>query len=291
MRGGKDAYEWNSLGGDRARAWFFGWCLVASFSLLPLCLTPDAGAAESFVIAASSSVRVPLEVLARAFERIHPEIQVRLSYEGGLDLRRTIAQVENEGLTVFEQGPIHLVAPGGDELIARLAQKQYVFAETRTVYATRPLVLVVPESLVDAPTSFESVAQEPRWRVAVADPAITPLGQETAACLESMGIGRALAPRLDVAMDARGVLDHLMRGEADLGILFGPDAVKEQERVRVVAVASESHHRPRFLSMAMERRCPNRARCAEFLSFIGSPAAQDLLKQLGYGLPLSSGHE
>ncbi len=252
---------------------------------------PSEASAESFVIAASPSVRVPLEALARAFETAHADVRVYLSYERGLDLRRTIAQLENEGLKVAEHGPVHLVAPGGDELLTRLAQKQYVLPETRTVYATIPLVMVVPESLIEAPASFESIAQDPRWRVAVADPAITPLGQETAVCLESMGIARTLASRLDVAVDARGVLDHVLRGEADVGILFGPDAVQEQERVRVVAVAPAGHHRPRIYAMAMERSCPNRTLCTEFLSFARTPTAQDLLRRLGYGLFSFSEHE
>ncbi len=248
-------------------------------------------AAETFVIAASPSVRVPLETLARAFEAIHPDVQVYLSFERGLDLRRTIAQLENKGTIVVEHGPVHLVAPGGDELLTRLAQKQYVFPESRTLYATRPLVLIVPESLVDAPTSFESITQDARWRVAVADPVITPLGQETAACLQSLGIAQALAGRLDVALDASAVLDHVLSGEADVGILFGPDAVAERERIRVAAVAPEGHHRPHMYSMAMERSCPNRTRCAEFLSFVRSSSAKDQLRQLGYGLPRPSDHE
>jgi molybdate transport system substrate-binding protein len=218
-------------------------------------------------------------------------VSVQLSFEQGLDLRRTIAQLENKGSAVVKRSPIHLVAPGGDELLTRLAQKQYVQPETRTLYATRPLVLVVPESLVDAPASFASFAQEPRWRIAVADPLITPLGQETAACLESLGIAGALADRLDVAVDAIGVLDRVLRGEADMGILFGPDAVQEQARIRVAAMAPAAHHRPRVYSMAMERNCPDRLLCKDFLSFLHTKPAREVLKQLGYGIPQAADHD
>jgi molybdate transport system substrate-binding protein len=265
----------------------FWLCLAVVLSTMG----PATASAETFVIAASPSVKAPLEMLARTFESMHPDVLVHLSIERGLDLRWTIAQLENKGSIVVEHGPVHLVAPGGDELVTRLAQKQYIIPETRTLYATRPLVLIVPESLVDAPTSFESIAEDTRWRVAVADPAITPLGQETAACLKSLGIAQASAGRFDVALDARAVLDHVLRGEADVGILFGPDAVAERERIRVAAIAPERHHRPHIYSMAMERSCPNRTRCAEFLSFVRSSTAKEQLRQLGYGIPLSSGHE
>jgi molybdate transport system substrate-binding protein len=78
------------------------------------------------------------------------------------------------------------------------------------------------------------------------------------------------------------VLDHLLYGQADVGIIFGPDAVMEQERVRVVATAADPNVRPTVHSMAMERYCPNRALCEEFLSFLQSPEARKVVKSLGY---------
>jgi molybdate transport system substrate-binding protein len=69
--------------------------------------------------------------------------------------------------------------------------------------------------------------------------------------------------RLDVATDARGVLDLLLNGQADVGIIFGPDAYDKRERVRVVAVAPEQAIRPIIHSMAMERYCPDRPLCEE----------------------------
>ena len=275
-----------------------GICLCGLGLLLVLLLffhvsrfTSHAQASEPLIIVASPSVRVPLEGLAHKFEVTHPAVSVQLSFERGLDLRWTIAQVENQGLLAAEPRPIHLVTSGDDELVTRLAQKQYVWPETRTPYAMRPLVLVVPESLVNAPTAFASLAQDSRWRIAVADPLMTELGLETAACLESLGIAGDLAERREVAVDARGVLDRVLRGDADMGILFGPDALQEQEHIRIAAVAPAAHHRPRVYSMAMMRSCPERRLCGEFLSFLHTAQARDTLKQLGYGIPPPSHHE
>jgi molybdate transport system substrate-binding protein len=244
-------------------------------------------ASEPLVVAASPSLAQPLEALAKAFEASHPDVNVRLYFDSGLDLRRTIAAMENNprGLYFIGSGPIHIVAPGGDELITRLEQKYYVLPKTRRPYATVSLVLVVPESLVDAPPSFESLAQDTRIRVAVADPKLTVLGQKTSELLKALGIAEAIKSRSDVATDARAVLDHVLNGQADVGIIFGPDAYEKRERVRVVAVAPEQTIPPIVHSLAMERKCPNRALCEEFLVFSQSSEAQSLLKGLGYGLP------
>ncbi len=246
-----------------------------------------AASSEALVIAASPSLATPLEALSRAFEASHQHVKIRLYFDSGLDLRRTIAAMENNpiGQYFIGSGPIHIIAPGGDELITRLEQKYYVLPQTRRPYATVSLVLVVPESLVDAPSSFEALAQDTRIRVAVADPVLTLVGQKTNELLKVLGIAEALKGRLDVATDARGVLDHLLNGQADVGIIFGPDASDKRERVRVVAVAPQKDIRPIIHSLAMERYCPDRPLCEEFLAFSQSSEARNILKGLGYGWP------
>ncbi|MBA2251386.1 MAG: molybdate ABC transporter substrate-binding protein [Nitrospirales bacterium] len=247
-----------------------------------------ASAKEPLVIAASPSLVAPLEALGRAFEATHPDVTVRLYLNSGLDIRQTIAAMQNTSIGQYfiGKGPIHIIAPGGDELITRLEQRYYVLPNSRKAYATEPLVLVVPESLADAPESFEALAHNAQLRVAIADPTLTSLGQKSGELLKRVGIADSLKARLDVAADARGVLNHLLNGNADVGIVFGPDAVEEGERVRVVAVSDEGLYKPTLHSMAMERYCPNRNLCQEFLAFIQSSEAQSVLKRLGYGSPL-----
>jgi molybdate transport system substrate-binding protein len=246
-----------------------------------------AQASEPLVIATSPSMRTAVEALGRQFEKTHPDIRVRLFFDSGLDLRRTIAGMENNprGQFFIGSGPIHLVAPGGDELITRLEQKYYVLPGTKRPYAEVPLVMVVPEALVDAPASFEDLGKNATLRIAVGDPELTTLGQKTMQLLTTLGVWGHVEGRLDKASDTRSVLDHLLNGEADVGILFGPDAVQESQRIRIVAVSERDTIAPIVHSMAMERYCPNRTLCQEFLDFIQSAEAQAELKRLGYTSP------
>jgi len=246
-------------------------------------------ATEQLVIATSPSMRIPVEALGRQFEKTHPEIRVRLFFDSGLDIRRTIAGMENSpiGQYFIGSGPIHLVAPGGDELITRLEWRYYILPGTKRPYAEVPLVMIVPESLVDAPTSFEALGTNETLRIAVGDPELTTLGQRTRQLLTILGVWGHVERRLDKASDTRSVLDHLLNGEADVGILFGPDAVQESQRIRIVAVSERGIIPPVIHSMAMERYCPNRTLCEEFLGFIQSDEAQKELKRLGYASPAS----
>lgn len=287
MRGRSHKEVRQRLSGSCAQLYLLCFCFISIFSPLASRLTPHAQASEPLVIAASPSVAAPVEALSRHFEATHPDVRVKVYYDTGLSLRQTIATVENRGPYFIGTGPIHLLAPGGDELIARLQQKYYVLPGTTVTYASVPLVLVVPESLVDAPSSFEAAARDSQIRIAIADPSLTALGQETVRVLKSMGLAQAVIERLDIAADAAGVLDHLLNGKADVAIVFGPDAARESRRVRVVAVASDEVSPAKIHSMVMERSCPDRALCHEFLASIQGPGAQALLKTLGYGPPPS----
>lgn len=105
--------------------------VVRTLLALVLFLTCESGvravpasADETFVIAASPSLREVLERLGDGFERSHAGVNVRLFFDTGLSLRQTIAGMENSmvGRYFIGTGPISLVAPGGDELITRLKE-------------------------------------------------------------------------------------------------------------------------------------------------------------------------
>jgi len=256
-------------------------------TVLAVCAGVSHGA-ESLVIAASPSLSAPLRALGQAFERSHPDVKVQLHFASGLELRQMIATMQNRhGNKYFiGSGPIHLIAPGGDEVITRLETRNYVLPESRTSYATASLVLVVPESLVEAPGSFEALAKDVKLRIAVADPSLTVLGKKTEALLRALGGVEPWNGRLDIATDAKAVLDHLMNGQADAAIILGPDAVRESSRVRIAAEAPSHLDQPVTYSMAAERFCPNRGLCKDFLQFARSREAETILKGLGYGVPV-----
>jgi len=267
------------------RAFLCTWCVA----VLLWCPAGQALAAEAFVIAASPSLKGLLERLSSGFEQAHPEVRVKLYFDSGLQLRQTVAGMENSmvGQYFIGSGPISLVAPGGDEVITRLQVKYYVLPGTKRTYAVDQLVLVVPESLVEAPGSIEALAQGSA-RLAIAEQARTRLGAQTADMLRASGMEESLKGRLDMATDGRGVIDHVLSGQADVGIIFGDQAVEQQQRLRVVGVISKGY-KPTVHSMAMERYCPNRRLCEEFLTYIQSAEAQRLVRQAGYAVPAMSG--
>jgi molybdate transport system substrate-binding protein len=264
-------------------------CCVSAGALAAIVSCAPAGgtirdpvAMRVLVIATSPTVAEPIAQLGRAFEASYPDVRVQLSVDISLDLRRTIAAMENRGNAFIGSGPIHLVAPGGDEVITRMEQKYYLLPEAKALYATERLVLVAPESLSEAPESFESLANMPSVRIAIAD-LKTRLGVETDRLLSGLGLKSAEGKRIDLTTDQAGIIDHVLSGQADVGIMFGQDAMRVQQRVRIVATAPTGLYKPIPHSISMERYCPDRPLCEEFLRFVTSPDGQSVLKRLGYG--------
>jgi molybdate transport system substrate-binding protein len=146
------------------------------------------------------------------------------------------------------------------------------------------LVLIAPESLADAPSSFESLRTS-AVHVAVADHEHTVTGRLTEAFLRATQLRASLADRLYVASDAQGVIDHLLNGDADVAIVLPRDVARYRQRVRIVATSEPRGYQPVRHSIAMERYCPDRASCRDFLEFIQSEGAQAVLRRLGYQTP------
>lgn len=243
---------------------------------------------ESLVILASPSLKVPLEAIGHVFEATHPNVRVKLHYESAVDLRRTIARMQNTGRHHIESGPFHILAPGGAELITRMEQKYYVLPDTRRAFATAHLVLVVPATLVEAPSSFEELGRNASLRVSIVDSKASETGRVTQELLDGMGLDSALKGRLDVAHDSSGVMDHILNGNADVGIVRNTEVFRYGNRIRVAAEAPAGSHSLIVYEMAMERFCPNRRLCEEFLAFAQAPEAQAALRRLGYGSPAGS---
>lgn len=259
---------------------------VAALALLAASAwSGGARAAEPLVILASPSVRAPLEALARAYEARHPSVRVRLSYATALHMRQMIADMQNTGRHHVESGPFHLIAPAGRELLDRLEARYYVLPGTKRPYAVARLVLVAPAEMVEAPDSFAALAEGTSLRVAVVDPKASEVGRLTEELLDALGLAEALRGRVDVAHDTRGVLDHLLHGQADAGIILSSDAYRERERVRVTAKAPPGPQAAVEYWIAMERFCPDRRLCEDFLAFTGSPEARAIVERLGYGAP------
>ena len=129
--------------------------------------------------------------------------------------------------------PADIYLSANPQWMAWLARQDLVEPETRTVLIGNCLVVAQPVSddqsirlTKDLPTRLGD------RRLALADPAIAPVGAYARDALQTLGLWDAVKQRIAFQSNARAVLVLVQRGEVAAGILYRSDAMLSK-RVRI----------------------------------------------------------
>jgi len=143
------------------------------------------------------------------------------------------------------------------------------------------LVLIAP---ADEPFDFNvegrrSLAEAFVGRLALGDPEHVPAGRYARQALRSLGCWTELEQRVAVAMDVRGALAFVERGEARAGIVYRSDA-RITDRVIIVAAIPDEHHDAIAYPVALTTDAHTSA--ADFAGFLTGENARDVLRAAGF---------
>ena len=191
------------------------------------------------VYAAASLVNV-LESLDEELS----DVTLRLSVGGSSTLAK---QIEHGA-------PADLFLSANADWMDYLQARDLIEAETRSDLIGNAVALVAlkgsgflfrAERDFDLPNAF-------RGRLAIADPNHVPAGLYARQALEALGWWERLSRRLVPAVDVRGALSFVERGECSAGIVYVTDAAMS-DRVVVLGTFPESLHDPVVYPMAVVR--------------------------------------
>jgi len=80
----------------------------------------------------------------------------------------------------------------------------------------------------------------------------------------------------------RQVLDYVMRGEVDAGIVYRSDALAAQDKARVVAAADETTHQAILYPAAIVKDNGRKQAAQDFINFVTSAEGQAILRKYGF---------
>ena len=233
------------------------------------------------------SNREPARVgAAISLQNVLQEIGAKYKEQTGREVSFTFGSSGQLMGQIKNGAPIDLFISAAHQHVDQLAKEKLIDEASRRVIATNTLVLIVPADAASAPAGFAQLAGSNVRRLAMGEPRTVPAGQYAQQVLDHLKLTDSLRQRLIYGTNVRQVLAYVERGEVNAGIVYGTDALISGDKVRIVAVAEADWHEPIEYPAAIIAGSRNASAAGDFLEFLSSPAAREVLKAHGFGPPL-----
>lgn len=248
--------------------------LAAATMVLAAALSGCAGATSTsgdggtLTVLAASSLTESFDQLAATFEKQHPGVDVRLTY----DSSATLAQ------QVVEGAPADVLATADTQTMRTAVDGKAISGRPRA-FASNRLVLVVP---ADNPARITGIAD-------VARPGVTfVMCDESAPCgalgKEVLALNHVRAKPSSLEPDVKSVLTKVTLDEADAGLVYTTDAAAAGAKVRSFPIPNTSEAVNSYLvAPVAQSRSPDLARA--WVDLVTSSEGQQVLRSHGFGQP------
>ncbi|MFL5244347.1 MAG: molybdate ABC transporter substrate-binding protein [Gemmataceae bacterium] len=225
--------------------------------------------ATTIHLAAAVSLQEALSQLLADYTLKRPSVRVRVLFGASDELAEHL-----EGGSPFElfitADPAHL---------DRLESQGIMAPASRTVLAENSLAVVGSKDLADFVRRPSDLKRPEVERIALAD-ASTPLGRYTWDYLKSKGLLESLQPRAVHAENAAAVLSCIRSGQAQAGFVYGSDAVRMPDCVRLFPIGHLATAIRYTASSTMDGY--PKLEVKEFLEFLASPSATSRFRLCGF---------
>ena len=227
--------------------------------------------AENLTVSAAISLKDAFDEIGNAFQaRTGKKINFNYGASGALQ-----QQIENGA-------PVDVFASAGSLQMDELAKREIIDAAARRDFARNSLVLIVPTTSKLSLKSFYDLAKPEVQKIAVGNPKTVPAGQYAEESLAKMNLNNALQTKLISAENVRQVLDYVVRGEVDAGIVYATDAQAAKDSVKVAATADENSHSPILYPLAIIKDSKQKQAAQEFEDFVLRAEGQNILHKYGF---------
>jgi molybdate transport system substrate-binding protein len=226
---------------------------------------------QTLTIAAANSLRDALRAILPIFEKETGHVEVRVVWGPSQTLRDQI-----------EQGaPIDVFLPSSLEEIDQLEKKSLTLKGTKQVYAETALVLITQAAVPIAVSSLKDLSNSHVRRIAIGNPKTSSVGKFAAQTLTNTGLDDKLRSRYVYGEHSGAVLELVASGEAEVGLVYRTDAVRNKKVHIIAEIASETHS-PIVYGLTTVWTSRNPFLAQQFREFILSSKVQDILKSYGF---------
>ncbi|MEB3369278.1 molybdate ABC transporter substrate-binding protein [Saccharopolyspora mangrovi] len=240
---------------------------VLALTLLAGCGQAQSGQApaqqRTVTVLAAASLTESFDELGERFTAEHPDVQVQFDYQGSSTLAEQI-----------EQGrPADVFASADDKNMAKVAD----LVSPPQPFATNRLTIVVPPG---NPAHVASLADLADKRLVVCAPQV-PCGSATQQVAKAAGVG--LRP-VSEENDVKQVLQKVVAGEADAGLVYVTDAEAAGDKVQAIDFP-ESPQVVNSYPIATVKDSQQEQLANDFVAFVRGPGGREVLGAHGFDVP------
>lgn len=229
---------------------------------------------QEITVSAAISLKDAFEEIAKLYETKHKGAKVSCNFGASGDLMRQI-----EG-----GAPVDVFASAAQKDMDEADRRGFLVSGSRAVFAANTVVLVT--SSARAPIkSFEDLNANRVRKIGVGNPKTVPAGRYAEEVFVHYKMFDAIRDKLVLTENVRQVLDYVVRGEVDAGVVYETDAMTRPKEVSIVATAPEHSHKPVVYPVAVVKGTRNEATAKDFIALVLSPEGRSILAKYGFRKP------
>jgi len=247
------------------------------------CAKPEAASAKvdnvhSISIAAASDLQFVLPGILDAFQKVHPEIEIRA----------TFGSSGNFFAQLTSKAPFDVFLSADISYPEKLIQQECAAQGSLFRYAIGEIVLWVPK---DSPLDIESkglsaLTEESVMKIALANPKHAPYGRAAVAALKSAKLDEKIQSKLVLAENIAQAAQFVESGSAQVGIIAHSIANSPamKEKGRFVSIPRDSYP-PLEQAGVILSWAKDKESAETFKEYLITGPGRELLGQAGFLLP------
>jgi molybdate transport system substrate-binding protein len=246
-------------------------CLITVFLCLAVPLIAFAGSPKDITVSAAISLKNAFEEIGRLYESKYG-IKCIFNFGASGDLVKQIAG----------GAPVDVFASAAQKDMDDIDKQGIIVAGTRADFAANSVVLIVPVGTKTSLKSFEGLSAAEIKKIAVGNPKTVPAGRYAGEIFSYYRMLTSLKDKLIYAENVRQVLDYVVRGEVDAGVVYATDAAARSKEIKLVAAAPEGSHKPVVYPIALIKGTKSEADAKAIISLVLSPEGKKILQKYGF---------
>lgn len=223
-------------------------------------------------VLASISLKKPMTGIAKAYQEQNPQIKVNLNFDGSGNL---VTQV-------IEGAPADVIILGAQSYMNSLDGKGLVEWDTQNVLIENWLVLVAPVNNPAGLRSFNDLALNNVRQISLSNPKILSSGIYTNEVLAYYSITEQIKDRLIYCDQISQIIDTIVRGDADAGILFYTDYLAHKDQLSLIDEAPHYSHSPIIYPVAVVKNSNHLTEANDFIDWLFSDRSRAILIENGF---------